>query len=33
RLKDELIKEIEQFRELGHRFLNGDVSVMEFKHA
>ncbi|MDU5723948.1 nitrite/sulfite reductase [Clostridium butyricum] len=33
KLKDELIKEIEQFRELGHRFLNGDVSVMEFKHA
>ena len=32
-LKDELLKEIGEFRALGYKFLNGEVTVMEFKHA
>lgn len=31
-LKDELLGEIDQLRENGIRFLNGDISKMEFKH-
>lgn len=30
-LKEELLGEIEDFRSLGHKFLNGEVSVMDFK--
>lgn len=33
RLKEELLSEIEDFRNLGHKFVDGDLSVMEFKHA
>lgn len=32
KFKEELINEIEEFRELGYRFLNGEISVMDFKH-
>ena len=32
-LKEELLKEIEEFRRLGYKFLNGEVSVMDFKKA
>ena len=32
KLSEELLNEIEEFRKLGHKFLNGEVSVMDFKH-
>ena len=32
RLKEELINEIDEFRENGKNFLNGNISKMEFKH-
>lgn len=32
-LKDKLFEEIEVFRGEGHKFLNKELSVMEFKHA
>lgn len=32
-LKEKLFGEIESFREQGHKFLNKELSVMEFKHA
>ena len=32
-LKEELLGEIEGFRALGHKFLDGELSVPEFKHA
>ncbi len=32
-LKEELLREIEEFRAVGHKFLDGGLSVMEFKHA
>lgn len=32
KLKNELLSEIDQLRENGIRFLNGDISKMEFKH-
>lgn len=31
-LKEILREEIEKFREVGHRFIDGNISVMEFKH-
>lgn len=31
-LKDILRQEIEEFRTVGHDFLDGKLSVMEFKH-
>ena len=33
KLKEELLGEIEAFREKGRAFLNGDISKMEFKHV
>lgn len=33
KLKDVLYSEIEDFREKGHKFLNGELNVMQFKHA
>ena len=32
-LKEVLYSEIEDFREMGHQFVNGELSVMKFKHA
>ncbi len=32
-LKEKLLGEIEEFREKGHKFLNKELSVMDFKHA
>jgi ferredoxin-nitrite reductase len=32
-LKEKLLVEIEEFREKGHKFLNKELSVMDFKHA
>lgn len=32
-LKAVLLPEIEEFRKVGHKFANGDMSVMDFKHA
>lgn len=32
-LKEKLLSEIEDFRELGHKFYNGEMSMMDFKHA
>ena len=32
-LKEKLLSEIEDFRELGHKFYDGEVSMMDFKHA
>lgn len=33
KLKEVLKSEIEDFREKGHRFINGEMTMMEFKHA
>lgn len=33
KLKKILYDEIEDFREKGHKFLNGELNVMQFKHA
>lgn len=30
-LKEKLLIEIEEFRELGNKFLSGEVSIMDFK--
>ena len=32
-LKEKLLAEIEDFRALGHKFYNGEMSMMDFKHA
>lgn len=32
-LKEVLLSEIEGFREIGHKFLNKEINMMEFKHA
>lgn len=32
-LKERLLPEIEEFRKVGHKFVNGEMSVMDFKHA
>ena len=32
-LKEVLMPEIEEFRSVGHKFANGEMSVMDFKHA
>lgn len=32
-LKEVLLPEIEEFRKVGHKFVNKEMSVMEFKHA
>ena len=32
-LKEKLLSEIEGFRKLGHKFYNGEMSMMDFKHA
>ena len=32
-LKEILLSEIEQFRKVGHKFINGEISVADFKHA
>ncbi|MCH1958979.1 MULTISPECIES: nitrite/sulfite reductase [Romboutsia] len=32
-LRDILLNEIPEFREKGHKFVNGEISVNEFKHA
>ena len=32
-LKDKLLAEIEDFRQVGHKFYNGEMSMMDFKHA
>ncbi len=31
-LKEDLLKEIEEFRQNGYKFLSGEISMMEFKH-
>lgn len=33
KLKEVLLPEIEEFRKVGHKFVNGEMSVMDFKHA
>lgn len=33
RLKEVLYGEIEGFREKGHKFINGEINLMQFKHA
>ena len=33
KLKEVLLPEIEEFRKVGHKFINGEMSVMDFKHA
>lgn len=32
-LKEKILNEIEEFRKIGYKFLNEELSVMEFKHA
>ena len=32
KLKETLLTEIEEFREVGHKFYNGEISMMDFKH-
>ena len=32
KLKEVLLSEIEEFRSSGHKFLNGEMTVMDFKH-
>lgn len=32
-LKEILLPEIEEFRKVGHKFANGEMTVMDFKHA
>lgn len=32
KLKEKLLTEIEEFREVGHKFYNGEISMMDFKH-
>ena len=32
-LKQVLYSEIEDFREVGHQFLNGEINMMKFKHV
>lgn len=32
-LKEVLYGEIEEFREKGHKFINGELNIMQFKHA
>ena len=32
-LKENLLMEIEEFRKIGHKFVNKEISMMEFKHA
>lgn len=32
-LKEKLLIEIEEFRELGNKFLSGEVSIMDFKKS
>ena len=31
-LKERLLPEIEEFRKVGHKFVNGEMSVMDFMH-
>ena len=31
-LKEILLDEIEEFRKVGHQFLNGELNLMQFKH-
>ena len=33
KLKEVLLGEIEGFREIGHRFINKEINMMQFKHA
>lgn len=33
KLKEVLYSEIEDFRKIGHKFVNGEMTMMEFKHA
>ncbi len=33
KLKEDLLNEIEEFRKTGHEFVDGKISMMEFKHA
>ncbi len=33
KLKEVLYGEIEEFRKEGHKFLNGELNVMQFKHV
>ncbi len=33
KLKEVLYGEIEEFREKGHKFINGELNIMQFKHA
>ena len=32
-LKQVLYSEIEDFRQVGHQFLNGEINMMKFKHV
>ena len=32
-LRDILLNEVPEFREKGHKFVNGEISVNEFKHV
>ena len=33
KLKEVLYAEIEEFRKKGHQFINGEINMMQFKHA